>query len=88
MDAFRVTKINFNNGIKINYGIIQVLGVEGNGLKVKPAVKLHGGNDVLESGNVTLNTSDRWNPGICVVGGEERPAAAFGVMVTGRGSRG
>ena len=27
--------------------------------------------------------SDRWNPGIYVVGGEERPAAVFGVMVTG-----
>ena len=34
----------------------------------------------------TLNSSDRWNPGICVVGGEERPAAAFGVMVTGVGA--
>ena len=64
-----------------NCGII--LGVEGNCLKVKPSVKVLGGNDVLESGNDTLNSSDRWNPAICVVGGEERPAAAFGgVMMT------
>ena len=73
IDAFGTTKKNLKNE-KINCGII--LGVEGNGLKVKPAVKVHGGNDVLESGNDTLNSSDRWNPGICVVGGEERPAAA------------
>ena len=35
------------------------------------------------SGNDTLNSNDHRNPGICVMGGEERPAAAFGVMVTG-----
>lgn len=32
--------------------------MEGDGLKVKPAVKIHGGNNVLESGNDALNGSD------------------------------
>jgi hypothetical protein len=48
--------------------------VEGDGLKVKPAVKVHGDDDVLESRTDTLNSSDvllfkskrnrrRWNLG-------------------------
>ena len=34
--------------------------MEGDGLKVKPAVEIHGGNDVLKGGNDTntLNSSD------------------------------
>ena len=32
--------------------------MESDGLKVKPAVKIHGGNDVLESGDDALNSSD------------------------------
>jgi hypothetical protein len=33
-------------------------GVEVDGPKVKPAVKVHGSNDVSESGNDTLNSGD------------------------------
>jgi hypothetical protein len=32
--------------------------MKGDGLKVEPAVKIHGGNDVLESGNDALNSSN------------------------------
>lgn len=32
--------------------------MEGDGLKVEPAVKVHGSNDILESGNDTLHGSD------------------------------
>jgi len=42
-----------------NLGIIfSIPGVEGDGLKVEPAVKIHGGNDVLEGGNDALNSSN------------------------------
>jgi hypothetical protein len=42
-----------------NLGIIfGIPGVEGDGLKVKPAVKIHGSNNVLESGYDTLNSGD------------------------------
>ena len=41
-----------------NLGIIfGIPGMEGDGLKVQP-VKAHGGNNVLESGNDALNSSD------------------------------
>jgi len=58
------------------------------GLKVKPAVKVHGGNDVfkLESGNDALNSSDVLlfrvrGTGTCFTAGgdsEEEPVVAFG----------
>ena len=42
-----------------NLGIIfGIPGVEGDGLKVKPAVKIHSGDDVLESENDALNSSN------------------------------
>ena len=45
--------------VSTNLGVIfGIPGVEGDGLKVEPAVKVHGGNDVLEGGNDTLNSSD------------------------------
>ena len=41
-----------------NLGIIlgRIPGMEGYRLKVKPAVKIHRGNNVLESGNNALNS--------------------------------
>ena len=42
-----------------NLGVIfGIPGVEGDGLKVKPAVEIHGSNNVLESGHDTLNSGD------------------------------
>ena len=58
-ECIRMTKKRFDN---LN-GHLLILHqrrssiVEGNGLKVKPPVKVHGGDDVLESGNDTLNSS-------------------------------
>jgi hypothetical protein len=74
-----------------NLGVIfGIPGVEGHGLKVKPVVKVHGSNDVLESGNDTLNSGDvllfkskgnrrRWNLRRAVEG--EELVVAFGMYM-------
>jgi hypothetical protein len=71
--------------------VFGIPGVEGNGLKVDPAVKVHGGNDVLEGGNDTINSSDVLSrvrgtgvDGICVMGGSSSRVW----NVSDRGSRG
>ena len=65
-------------------------GVEGDGLKVKPAmaVKVHGSNDALESGNDVMCCCSRVSlrgtgiDGTCIVGGEEELAVALSVTGT------
>ena len=47
----RIHMITANLGI-----ILSIPGMEGYCLKVKPAVKIHHGNNVLESGNNALNS--------------------------------
>jgi hypothetical protein len=53
MPVLRLDKSGTNLGI-----IFGIPGVEGDGLKVKPAVKIHGGDNVLESGNNSLYSSN------------------------------
>lgn len=48
-----------DNNICTNLGIIlRIPGVQRNGLQVEPAVKIHGGDDVLEGGYDAFDSSD------------------------------
>lgn len=74
-----------------NLGIIfGIPGMKRNGLKVKRAVKIHGGesgDSVLESGNDVMCCCSRVRRtrvnGTCDVREEEGPVVVFGVTVTG-----